>query len=164
MTITWEYIADCLRRELADYGGLLHLFELQQGSLFDRDAPAVLGLSAAIERQAREVGGCRECREQAVADFAVQHHEPRSSTLRSLLPHIAAEARPLIEALIAEVNTLLHRVRRVSRHNHALLSKAVDIHQEVLQQLRPGAFIKTYSPVGAVSVSRTQAPSLSVAG
>jgi flagellar biosynthesis/type III secretory pathway chaperone len=164
MTITWEYIADCLRRELADYGGLLHLFELQQSSLFDRDAPAVLGLSAAIEKQAREVAGCRERREQAVARFAEQHQQPRSSTLRALLPQIAPDARPLIEALIAEVNALLHRVRRVSRHNHTLLSRAVDIHREVLQQLRPSAFVKTYSPAGAVSMTNAQASSLSLAG
>jgi len=164
MTITWEYIADCLRRELADYGGLLHLFELQQRSLFDRDPQAVLGLSATIEKQARNVADCRERREQAVADFAAQQGEPRNRTLRSLLPHIAAEARPLIEALIDEVNALLHRVRKVSRHNHTLLSRAVEIHQEVLQQLRPTAFVTTYSPAGALSVSASSAPTLSVAG
>ena len=164
MTITWEYIADCLRRELADYGGLLHLFELQQGSLFDRDAQAVLGLSAHIEKQARNVTGCRERREQAVAAFATQLGQPRSSTLRALLPHIAADARPLLEALIDEVNALLHRVRRVSRHNHTLLTRAVEIHQEVLQQLRPSAFVKTYSPAGAVSVSSAASSTLSVAG
>ena len=164
MTITWEYLADCLRRELADYGGLLHLLELQQTSLFDRDARAVLGLSAAIEKQARNVAGCRERREQAVASFAAQHHEPRTSTLRALLPHVAPDARPLLEALIAEVNALLHRVRRASRHNHTLLTRAVEIHQDVLQQLQPGAFVKTYSPAGAISVSSAQASTLSVAG
>jgi hypothetical protein len=164
MTITWEYIADCLRRELADYGGLLHLFEMQQRSLFDRDAQAVLGLSAAIEKQARNIAGCRGLREQAVADFAAQQGESRSRTLRSLLPHIAPEARPLLEALIDEVNALLHRVRKVSRHNHTLLSRAVEIHQEVLQQLRPSAFVKTYSPAGALSVSSSSASTLSMAG
>ena len=164
MTITWEYLADCLRRELADYGGLLHLFELQQSSLFDRDAQAVLGLSAAIEKQVRNVAGCRERREQAVAAFAVQHDEPRTSTLRALLPHVTPDARPLLQALIDEVNALLHRVRRVSRHNHTLLSRAVEIHQDVLQQLRPSAFVKTYSPAGALSVCPAQPSTLSLAG
>ena len=95
---------------------------------------------------------------------AVQHGEPRTSTLRSLLPHVTPDARPLLQALIDEVNTLLHRVRRVSRHNHTLLSRAVEIHQDVLQQLRPSAFVKTYSPAGAVSLCAGQATSLSVAG
>ncbi|MEO6874933.1 MAG: flagellar protein FlgN [Opitutaceae bacterium] len=164
MTISWEYIADCLRHELADYGGLLHVFELQQRSLFDRDAQAVLGLSAAIEKQARQVTLCRERREQAVSDFAAQNGQPRNSTLRGMLPLVAPVARPLLQALIDEVNALLHRVRRVSQHNHTLLTKAVEIHQEVLQQLRPTSFVKTYSPAGAVSLSGSQASTLSVAG
>jgi len=84
--------------------------------------------------------------------------------LRALLPLLDADARPLLEALIDEVNLLLHRVRRTSRQNHTLLTRAVEIHQEVLQQLRPTSFLKTYSPAGTVSVSSAQASSLSVAG
>ncbi len=108
---------------------------------------------------------CRERREQAVARFATERGQPANSTLRALLPHIEADARPLIEALIDEVNALLHRVRRLSRHNHTLLTRAIEVHQEVLQQLRPNAFTKTYSPAGMVSVAVSQAAStLCVAG
>jgi len=165
MNTTWEMIADCLRQELADYGGLLHLFEQQQQSLFDRDPNAVMGLGIAIEEQARSVAGCRQRREQAVASFAEERGQPRTSTLRALLPLIEENARPLIEALVDEVNALLHRVRRISRHNHTLLSRAVEVHQEVLQQLRPNAFTKTYSSAGMVSVASSQATStLCVAG
>ena len=149
----WEFIAECLRSELADYGGLLHLFEEQQRGLFSRDPDLVLRLANEIEQQARAVGESRSRREQAVAAFATQHERPASSSLRSLLPLIEADARPLLEALIAEVNLLLHRVRRTSRHNHTLLSRAVEMHQETLQQLRPNAFTKTYSPAGRVSVA-----------
>lgn len=165
MSISWEFIADCLRHELADYGGLLHLFELQQRSLFDRDPQAVMSIGVTIEGQARSVAVCRCRREQAVADFAEQHGQPRSSTLRSLLPYVESDARPLLEALIDEVNSLLHRVRRISRHNHTLLTKAVEVHQEVLQQLRPNTFTKTYTPGGVVSVTAAQpASTLCVAG
>ncbi len=165
MTTTWEFIADCLRQELADYGGLLHLFEQQQCSLFDRDPNAVMGLGAAIEEQARRVATVRARREEAVAAFATEHGQPRHSTLRALLPQIEAAARPLLEALIDEVNALLHRVRRISRHNHTLLTRAIEVHQEVLQQLRPSAFTKTYSPAGMVSLTSPQpATTLCVAG
>ena len=60
---------------------------------------------------------------------------------------------------MTEINHLLHRVRRTTRHNHILLSRAVEVHQEVLQQLRPSAFTKTYSPVGRVSLASTDAAS-----
>ena len=152
-TTPWEFIAACLREELADYGGLLHLFEAQQRALFDRDANTVLQLANEIDRHALSLAQSRNRREQAVAAFAEANGRPASSTLRAMLPLIDADARPLLEALINEVNTLLHRVRRTSRHNHTLLSRTLELHQETLQQLRPHAFTKTYSPGGRVSVS-----------
>ena len=166
MTTThWEFIAECLRAELADYGGLLQLFEQQQQHLFNRDADSVLRLANEIESQARTLAEARYRREQAVAAFAEAHGCPATASLRSLLPHVEPDARPLLEALINEVNALLHRVRRTSRHNHSLLSRTVEMHQETLQSLRPNAFTKTYSPAGRVSVASTRAVStLRVAG
>jgi hypothetical protein len=153
MSKHWEFIAECLRAELADYGGLLHLFETQQRSLFNRDAEAVLRCTADIETQARAVADSRSRREQAVSAFAETNGRPLNSSLRSMLPLIESDARPLLEALINEVNLLLHRVRRTSRHNHTLLSRAIEIHQETLQLLRPQSFTKTYSPAGRVAVA-----------
>lgn len=149
---TWQKIAECLRTELAEYGGLLALFADQQKFLFGREATEVLRLSASIEQQVRTLEQCRRQREILVADFAIVHAQPPTATLRSLLPMIDHVARPLIEALIAEINHLLHRVRRTSRHNHTLLARAVEVHQDTLQQLRPQAFTKTYSPAGRVSI------------
>ena len=148
MSVSWEYIAECLRGELADYGGLLHLFEAQQRALFDRDAHVVLQLANEIENHANALAQSRTVREQAVADFALENDQPANSSLRALLPFIESDARPLIEALINEVNALLHRVRRTSRHNHSLLTRTVEIHQETLSLLRPNSFTKTYSPGG----------------
>ncbi len=156
---TWQLIAGCLRTELAEYGGLLALFTAQQNSLFARDANEVLRLSAAIEQQVRALDQSRRARENAVAAFAQAYDQPVHATLRSLLPLVEAPAVPLLEALMTEINHLLHRVRRTTRHNHILLSRAVEVHQEVLQQLRPGAFTKTYSPVGRVSLASTDAAS-----
>lgn len=153
MSTHWEFIAERLRDELADYGGLLHLFEEQQRALFNRDADTVLRLANDIEIHARSLGGSRSRREQAVSAFAVSHGKPAATTLRAMLPLIEADARPLLEALINEVNLLLHRVRRTSRHNHTLLTRAVEVNQETMQQLRPNAFTKTYSPAGRVSVA-----------
>ena len=165
MSTSWEFIADCLRGELADYGGLLHLFEQQQRSLFDRDVEAVVYHATEIERAAHHLAASRTRREEAVAVLAVTHARPADSTLRALLPLIAAEARPLLEALIEEVNRLLNRVRRASRHNHTLLARTVELHQEILQQVHPAAFTKTYSPRGLLAVAASRAPaSLRAAG
>jgi flagellar biosynthesis/type III secretory pathway chaperone len=164
-TTHWAFIAECLREELADYGGLLHLFEAQQRALFDRQPDTVLHLANEIEAHARTLSVSRTRREQSVSAFAEEQGRPTNSSLRSLLPFIEADARPLLEALINEVNALLHRVRRTSRHNHSLLTRAVEVHQETLAQLRPHSFMKTYSPGGRVSVaSAHNAPTLRAAG
>lgn len=153
MTQAWQFIAECLRAELVDYGELLRLFEAQQRSLFNREADEVLRFANEIEMQALRLSECRTRREAAVAEFAVTNGQPSTTSLRAMLPLIEADARPLLEALINEVNALLHRVRRASRHNHMLLSRTVEMHQETLQQLRPQTFTKTYSMGGRVSVS-----------
>ena len=160
----WQNIADSLRLELAEYGALLGLFEQQQQSLFARDPEAVLRFSGEIEAQTRILHDCRLCREQATAALAKAHGQPASSTLRSLLPNVEADARPLLEALVNEVNRLLHRVRRISRHNHTLIARTLELHQDLLRQLRPDAFTKTYAPDGRVSLASSAAPALRVAG
>jgi hypothetical protein len=164
MTTHWETIANCLRAELADYGGLLHLFEETQRYLFERDPDNVLRVTHEIEEMSRSVEGCRTRREEAVAAFARANGLPPTTTLRKMLPLVEADARPLLEALISEVNTLVHRVRRISRHNHMMLSRTVQIHQETLQQLRPQSFTRTYSPAGRVSVAAAFPSTLQAAG
>jgi hypothetical protein len=158
MNKDWTNIADRLRQEVVEYGGLLHLFGQQEQALYGRDADGVLRLSSAIEQQVLSLHDFRLRREEAVAAFATAHGSPANATLRSLLPHFAPEVRPLIEALLNEVNVLIHRVRRISRHNHTLLARAVDTHQQTLRALRPGDFTQTYAPNGRASVSAPRAP------
>jgi flagellar biosynthesis/type III secretory pathway chaperone len=164
--MNWQSIAECLRQELAEYGELLRLFEQQQESLFKRDADNVLRLGSAIEDQARILQESRARREQTVLTFATGLNLTEGTiTIRGLLPHIEAAARPLLEALINEINHLLHRVRRTSRHNHTLLSRTLELHSETLRQLRPDAFSSTYSPDGRLSISAGRAaPALRAAG
>ncbi len=165
MNMHWQLIAECLRQELAEYGGLLHLFDQQQGSLFARNPGAVLQFGGQIEEQVRVLHTCRARREEVVAAFATERGASAHETIRGLLPLIEADARPLLEALINEVNRLVHRVRRTSHQNHTLLTRAVELHQEVLRELRPGTFSKTYSPEGRVSLNVTHpAPALLATG
>ena len=159
MNEPWTIIAESLRNEIAGFGGLLHLFEQQQERLFARDTDGVLRLSTEIEEHTRAMAEHRSRREQIVADFALAHAQPARATLRSLLPFIPADARPLIEALIAEVNVLIHRVRRLTRQNHTLLARTVESQQELMRTLRPDAFLHTYSASGRKSLkANTRTP------
>jgi len=153
MNEPWVIIAESLRNEIAGFGGLLNLFEQQQVCIFARDTEGMLRLTGEIENHTREMTGHRQARERLVAEFALTHNQPVTSTLRSLLPFIAADARPLIEALISEVNVLIHRVRRLTRQNHTLLARSVETHQEIMRTLRPDSFMQTYSAAGRKSTT-----------
>jgi hypothetical protein len=96
-------------------------------------------------------------RELFVREVAELHGYPSDSHLRQLLPRFPAEVQPLLDALMDEVNHLIHRVRRGARQNQQLLARAVEMHQEMLRTIRPAAFVKTYSPRGQISVSTNDA-------
>jgi hypothetical protein len=149
----WEMIAQYLRAELADYGGLLNLFEEQQRSDRGRDPQSVLRFATRIESQARLVAQSRNRREHAVAIFASENGRPATASLRAMLSLIEPDARPLLKALITEINLLLHRVRRASRHSHSLLTRAVEVHHETLQHLRPNGTAKSVSACSRLAMA-----------
>ena len=151
MNISWEFITECLRNELQEYGALLALFEEQQANLLRRDADQVAALAVSIEEQARATNTCRERREQCVqALVASQGREPGTS-LRQMLPHFPADVQPLVSALIDEINHLIHRIRRDARQNQVLLSRTLEVHEQLLRTLMPDTFKgRTYSPCGEV--------------
>ena len=154
MNISWEFITECLRNELQEYGALLALFEEQQANLLRRDADQVAALAISIEEQARTTHTSRERREKCVQEFALKQGCSADSSLRQLLPHFPVEVQPLLGALIDEINHLIHRIRRDARHNQMLLSRAVEAHDEALRILMPDTFkARTYSARGVISAS-----------
>jgi flagellar biosynthesis/type III secretory pathway chaperone len=159
MSTDWKTIADLLRHEMSEYGALLSLYDQQQRGLLSRQPETVLRLSSEIQAQVERVGESRRRRETAAGAFAVALGLRSDATLRSMIPLVERDAQPLLEALVSEINLTLHRVRRTHRQNHTLLSKALAMHRETLQLLRPNSFIRTYSPAGRVTFSSSRAPS-----
>jgi flagellar biosynthesis/type III secretory pathway chaperone len=149
----WSPVVDALRNELAEYGGLLQLVDEQQKKIFARDAAAVAEIVPILEQQAELAKAFRSNRETIVRQYAAQHGCPREFSLRQLLPSFPTEVRPLLEALIDEVNRLLQRTKQRTRQNHLMLGKLVELHQELIPALSPQSFTKTYSPHGQVAVN-----------
>jgi hypothetical protein len=165
MNQDWAKLAECLRGEIAEYGKLLRLIEDQHKLIFLRDPAAVMQLNPSLEAQVEVLHACRGRREQAGAEFAAAHGQPEARTMRSLLPLVTAEGRPLMAALIAEINHLVHRLRRAMALNQRLLACSVEYQQEFMRRLWPTAFTKTYAADGRVSVTRLRrAPTMLTAG
>lgn len=157
-------LVELLRAELAGYGGLLALFDEQQAQLWRREVQAVADTSLAIERLAAETAADRAARESWVERFASAHARPADESLRRLLPLFPADQRPLLGALIDEVNHLLQRVRRRARQNHGILARAVELHRDALATLHPAAKPRTYAPTGRVGVLASPAATLRATG
>lgn len=150
MNTSWETIAECLREELQEYGGLLALFEEQQANLLRRDADAVLAIASQIDTQLATTAIARRRREDTVRGLAREHGRDEASTLRQLLPLFSPDVQPLLGALVEEINRLIHRVRRGARQNAMLLQRAVTMQRETLRILKPDTFHGAYSSRGRV--------------
>lgn len=144
-------IVPLLRAELAAYGGLLGAFEQQQQHLLRREVDQTSATSERIQALAAEAAEHRAAREAWVRDYAVAHGEDPAAPLRRLLPSFAEAQQPLVEALIREINVLIHRVRRRAHQNHGILARAVELHRSLQggRGLLPPT--RTYSPRGRVS-------------
>lgn len=153
-----------LREELAGYGGLLNLFDEQQGHLWQRDVLSVIDTTHAIEQLAAATGGHRAAREAWVRDFAVAHGQPAAATLRQLMPLFPSDLQQLLDALIREINHLVHRVRRRARQNQTLIARALELQREAVAALRPGAGTRTYAPSGRMSSAADAVGTLRAAG
>ena len=157
MPSSWEILVQHLRAELEAYGGLLALFAEQRQCLLQRDADAVLDLAGAIEARAQTATAQREERERCVRELSLTLGVSGERTLRALVPCFPEHVRPLVSALIDEINVLVHRLRRGARQNRELLARTLDVHQETLRFLRPASVVSTYSPGGRVNLSANAA-------
>ena len=151
-TTHWESLAESLRMELQEYGGLCVLIEKQQRAILDRDMPAYMSLAEEIESQAAATIGLRAEREQRVREIAESTDNPPESDLKALLVHFPEEARPLLAALVDEINSLISKSNRKAKQNHMLLARAMQYTYELLQQVSPQSQVKTYSKGGKQTI------------
>jgi len=154
MTFNCDNLIEALRDELQEHGGLLGLFDEQQKAILDRKPEVVLAIQESILLQVTTINQCRKHREQIAAEFAVATGQQPDSPLRVLIEGAAEVVRPLLNALIDEVNQLISRTRRRGQQNQMLLARSIDISQRLLQKLNPGAITKTYSRRGRINLSK----------
>lgn len=148
MREAFHRIIEALRSELHEYGGLLHLFERQQEEVLRHNPDGFLALCPDVEQQLDRIQACRSSREQLVRNTATLLNAPPDSPLTSLLPACPEELRPLLIALIQEINDLLTRTQRRSRQNHMLLGQCLELARQMVAATRPEAANRTYSSNG----------------
>ena len=151
-------LVDLLRNEVQEYGGLYNLLERQQEEIFKRDPQLVLNTNAEIEGYMSDMGGLREKRETLVREIARSFGADEEQPLSKLLNYFPDFMRPMLQALVEEINHMIRRTRQKARQNFMLLSRAMEVNHETMQRLQPGNHNKTYSKRGRIDI-KTQTQS-----
>lgn len=154
----WDPLVELLRSEVQEYGGLYNLLDRQQEEIFKRDPELVMNTNSEIERYMAEMGGLRERRENKVREMARACGADEEQSLSNMLPHFPDFTRPLLKALIDEINQMIRRTRQKARQNFLLLSKTMEVTHETLQALQPENYTKTYTKKGKVGVKNPMPP------
>jgi flagellar biosynthesis/type III secretory pathway chaperone len=155
-----ETLIATLRDELTQYGELLALLEQQQDLIVSRSAEGLLENLGAINAQVPVVATARQRRDQLRKDLAAAMGQSTTLSFRQLIGLIPNEYKPLLEALVEEINDLLIRSQQRLRQNHLLLSRSLDLMQQMIFSLFPSSGGQTYNQMGAVKSAAVPQSSL----
>lgn len=143
-------LIESLREELKQYGEMLALLDQQQNRVMERHTRDVLQSVADLNAQTAVIATTRSEREQRQRDLARKLNLPETAIFGAIVPLLPADYRPLVQALVQENNELLVRVQQRVRQNHLLLNHAVELMQQLINSIFPGASPKTYDGGGRV--------------
>ena len=149
------HLIEALREELKQYGEMLALLDQQQTLVMQRQTDHLFQSVASINAQTAIISAARLEREQRQRHLVRQLELPEDSGFNLITPCLPADYRPLVQALVQENNELLIRVQQRARQNHLLLNHAVELMQQLINSIVPGAAPKTYNGAGRL-------PSMSV--
>ncbi|HZM03918.1 MAG TPA: flagellar export chaperone FlgN [Candidatus Saccharimonadales bacterium] len=147
-------LISALREELGQYGEMLALLDRQQQQVVARGAEELLHTVARIKAQGVAIQQARDHREKCRGELAQVLQQSEQTTFASLIPLLPADYRPLVSALVAENNELLVRVRRRVRQNHILLSRSIDLMQNLINTLVPARETRIYNGQGSMNSRR----------
>ena len=167
-TPTWESLVKVLRLELQEYGGFLNLLHEQQNHIIGRAIEALKATEQKINAQIETSFALRKKREEVLNqivqtwEVAPELGQYKKINIRQNLEHFPEVARPLLEALSDEINSLIQKTRHTLKQNQMLLSRASYMTDKILQSLQPKENTKTYTKGGRFAYKAGKSNSLNV--
>jgi hypothetical protein len=149
----WDELADALRDELAEYGGLLATLDRQRDAISGRNVELLVEISEEIHEQTVSARRFTNIREEVCARLAKGTGCTEETTERDLVRHMPASARAMFESLIEESATVVKNAKKKAERNTVLLSHSNELNEKLLLALRPGTTSKTYNKRGGVRLS-----------
>ena len=149
----WDELADALRDELAEYGGLLATLDQQREAIAGHNAALLVEIADEIRRQTASARHFTNIREEVCARLAKGTGCAPDATERDLLRFMPAEARAMFESLIEESAGVVKNAKKKAERNTVLLAHSSDLNEKLLMALRPGSTTKTYNKRGGVRIA-----------
>lgn len=148
----WEELADALRDELAEYGGLLSLLDEQRDAIMLRKVDALMDVNAKVQEQAASAEHFRDVREEVCARIARGLGCAPSTTVRELVGRFPVEVQGMFTALLDDgIGVTVNAKKKVER-NAQFLSRAGDLNERLLIAMKPSSTTKAYNKRGSVYV------------
>ncbi|HEX3798083.1 MAG TPA: flagellar export chaperone FlgN [Verrucomicrobiae bacterium] len=141
-----------LREELGEYGEMLALLDRQQQQVIARAADEVFQSIGLIKAQGLAIQHARARREQCLVHVAQSFEASNDSAFADVIPLMPSDYQPLVTALVEENNSLLVRVRQRARQNHLLLSRSMELMQNLINTLFPAQEMRVYNDQGSMNV------------
>ncbi len=151
MSRSLEHLIGAMRDELTECGELLALLQEQQSLIIARSSDGLLKNIEQVNVQFDKISAARHLRETQQSQYAVEIGFPVGSTFGDLSPRVAAAYRPLLGALVEEINGVLENLHQWLRQNHRLLGRSLDLLQQLIKGLFPATIGNTYSRRGYVT-------------
>ena len=130
--VDWNQLVDALRDELQEKGGLIRLLDQQVQAVYRRDTHQNEYLEEQIRLQLRVIARSTQIRESILRQSASSFQLSEDVRVNELIAHFPDFVRPLLEALVTEVDRLSNRLQEHLGQNEGLK-------QRFLVETAPGA-------------------------
>jgi hypothetical protein len=130
--VDWNQLVDALRDELQEKGGLIRLLDQQVQAVYRRDTHQNGYLEEQIRLQLRVIARSTQIRESILRQSASSFQLSDDVGVNELIAHFPDFVRPLLEALVTEVDRLSNRLQERLGQNEGLK-------QRFLVETAPGA-------------------------
>ncbi len=156
MTEQLQSLIAALRNELEQYGEMLALLDQQQELVISRSANQILETVTSVNAHASVFQAARQHREECQAELSQLLQLEDGTPFVTILRYLPDEYRVLLQALIEENNRLLTRVRHRARQNQLLLSRSLELVQNLLLTFTTATQTAVYNDRGVVDHSTIQ--------
>ena len=119
-------LIESLREEMTQYGELLALMQEQQALILSQQSRELLANSNEVNGQMVNIKTARQAREKARVVLARHLGAPQETTIRQITDYLPEEYRPLLAALVDEINALPQNVHVWLRQNDLMMKRSLN--------------------------------------